>query len=420
MFSTKKALSLVSAAAFALAIGSTTTAQAGDVEVIHWWTSGGEAKALNVLKKNLEDQGIGWKDSAAAGGGGDNARTVVKARVAAGNPPTTMQQLGFAILDFAEAGFLGNLNDLAAKEGWDAVVPEALKKFMKPDGVWVAAPVNVHTTNWVWANKAIFDKLSIAQPTNWDEFIAAADKIKAAGITPIAWGGQAWQEATVVDALVNATGGTDFYKKAFVEMDQAALKSPTMVKVFQRLRKLKEYVDPNYPNRDWNLATAMVIKGEAAMQMMGDWAKGEFLAAGKAPGKDFVCFRFPGTQGSVTFNSDAFAMFKVGDEAKADQLALASAILDPGFQEAFNIVKGSAPARMDVSGKNFDSCGQKAIKDLAEAAKADKMMGSMAHGHAVPEGVKGAIYDVVTNFFSSDQSAEEAVKKLAQGVALAQ
>ncbi len=417
MFSKRKALSFISTAAFLAAFG---TAQAGEVEVIHWWTSGGEAKALNVLKQNLEKQGIGWKDGAVAGGGGDQARTVLKARVAAGNPPTTMQQLGFAILDFADAGLLGNLNDLAAKEGWADVVPAALQKFVRPEGNWVAAPVNVHTTNWVWANKAIFDKNGIAIPTNWDEFIAACDKLKAAGVTPIAWGGQAWQEATVVDALINATGGTDFYKKSMVAMDQDAMKSDTMVEVFKRLRKLHDYVDPNYPNRDWNLATAMVIKGEAAMQMMGDWAKGEFLNAGKKPNEDFLCFRFPGTQGSVTFNTDAFAMFKVGPEAKADQMALASAIMDPKFQEAFNIVKGSAPARIDVPADNFDACGKKAITDLAEAAKADTMMGSMGHGYAVPEAVKGAMYDVITSFFSSDMTPEDAAKKLAEAVALAQ
>ncbi|MCG8510573.1 MAG: ABC transporter substrate-binding protein [Rhodospirillales bacterium] len=415
----KTTLSILGAAAMTMAASGTASAE-GKVEVIHWWTSGGEAAALNVLKQNLEKQGIGWIDGAVAGGGGDQARTVLKARVAAGNPPTTMQQLGFAILDFADAELLGNLNDLAAKEGWDAVVPDALKKFVRPDGTWVAAPVNVHTTNWVWANKAIFDKVGVEAPTTWDEFVAAADKIKAAGITPIAWGGQAWQEATVVDALINSTGGTDFYKKAIVEMDQDALKSDTMVEVFKRLRKLNDYVDPNYPNRDWNLATAMVINGEAAMQMMGDWAKGEFINAKKVPNEDFLCFRFPGTQGSVTFNSDAFAMFKVGDDAKGNQMALASAIMSPEFQEAFNIVKGSAPARIDVSGANFDACGQKAIKQLAEAAKADKMMGSMAHGHGVPEAVKGAMYDVITSFFSSDMSAEEAVQKLADGVALAQ
>ena len=103
------------------------------------------------------------------------------------------------------------------------------------------------------------------------------------------------------------------------------------------------------------------------MQMMGDWAKGEFLKAGKKPGVDFVCIRFPGTQGSVTFNSDQFMMFKVGDDAKAAQLMMASAIESPTFQSAFNVVKGSVPARTDVPDDDFDDCGKKGIADLAEA-----------------------------------------------------
>ena len=419
MLRRKTTLALAGVAAFALASGTASAAD-NTVEVIHWWTSGGEAAALNVLKKDLEGQGYAWKDGAVAGGGGDQARTVLKARVAAGNPPTTMQMLGLVIGDYAAEDLLGNLNDLAAKEGWEKVVPPALQSFMKPEGDWVASPVNIHSTNWVWANKKIFDDVGVGIPNNWDEFVAALDKIKAAGITPIAWGGQAWQEATVVDALVNATGGPDFYKKTLNEADQDALRSDTMKTVFDRLRKLKDYVDPNYPGRDWNLATAMVINGEAAMQMMGDWAKGEFLTAGKVPNEDFLCFRFPGTQGSVTFNTDAFAMFKVGDESKEAQMALARAIMDPGFQEAFNLVKGSIPARMDVPGDKFDPCGQKAMVDLKEAVDNDALMGSMAHGHGVPEGVKGAMYDVITNFFSSDMSSEEAVKNLADAVALAQ
>ncbi len=73
----------------------------------------------------------------------------------------------------------------------------------------------------------------------------------------------------------------------------------------------------------------MVIEGKGGMQMMGDWAKGEFLKAGQKPGTDFVCIRFPGTQGAVTFNSDQFMMFKVGDAKKPAQLVMASAIVTP-------------------------------------------------------------------------------------------
>src|SRR3546814_11595820 len=99
----------------------------------------------------------------------------------------------------------------------------------------------------------------------------------------------------------------------------------------------------------------MVIKGEAGMQIMGDWAKGEFINAGKKPGTDFLCFRFPGTQGSVTFNSDQFVMFEVGEDRRAAQIELANAIMAPSFPSAFTVVKGSVPARTDVSGEAFRS-----------------------------------------------------------------
>ena len=139
-------------AATSLAAG---TATAGDVEVLHWWTSGGEAAALNVLKQDLESQGIGWQDMPVAGGGGEQAMTVLRARVTAGNAPTAVQMLGFDILDWAKEGALADLNEIAAQEGWDAVVPEALQAFARHDGKWISAPVNVHSTNWVWANTAI-------------------------------------------------------------------------------------------------------------------------------------------------------------------------------------------------------------------------------------------------------------------------
>src|SRR5690606_14317407 len=196
------------------------------VEVLHWWTAGGEAAALNVLKENLQEQNIGWLDMPVAGGGGEGAMTVLRARVTAGSPPTAVQMLGFDILDWAAEGALGNLDEVANAEGWDAVVPAALQYFAKYDGHWVSAPVNVHSTNWVWANKAILDELGIAQPTSWDEFVAALQAAKDAGYTALAHGGQPWQDATIFDSIVIGAGGPDFYKRAFIDLDQDALNSP--------------------------------------------------------------------------------------------------------------------------------------------------------------------------------------------------
>ena len=386
-----------------------------NVEVLHWWTSGGEAAALNVLKANLEKQGVKWNDMPVAGGGGEQAMTAVRARVTAGNPPTAVQMLGFDILDWGKQGVVADLNSLAAKDGWDKVVPAALQKFSKYNGKWIAAPVNIHSTNWVWANKAVLEKAGVTTiPKDFDEFIAAAEKVQKAGFVAIAHGGQPWQEATIFDAIALTTGGIDYYKKAFIDLDPKALNSPTTEKVFHRMGQIRKLVDKDFSGRDWNIASGMVISGKAGFQLMGDWAKGEFINAKKVPGKDFLCFRFPGTQGMVPFNTDQFVMFKLSDPDKtAAQQKLAAAIMDPAFQSAFNVVKGSAPARTDVPDTAFDDCGKKAIRDVAEASKAGTLVGSMAHGHAVPASIKNAFYDVITRHFNGQLDDKKAAAALA-------
>jgi glucose/mannose transport system substrate-binding protein len=402
-------------------LASTSMAVAEDVEVLHWWTSGGEAAALNVLKDDLAGKTIGWVDMPVAGGGGEAAMTTLRARVTAGDAPTAVQMLGFDILDWAAEGKLANLNTVAAEEGWDAVVPAALQAFAKVDGNWVSAPVNVHSTNWVWANKSVLDGLSIAQPTTWDQFVIAMQAVKDSGKTALAHGGQAWQEATMFDGVVLSVGGVEFYKKAFMDLDPAALGSEQMTEVFNRMATLRGFVDDNFSGRDWNLASAMVINDEAAFQIMGDWAKGEFLKAGKVPGTDFLCFRVPGSQGMVSFNSDQFAMFAQAEAgAQTAQGEMARAIMAPSFQSAFNVVKGSVPARTDVPTDAFDNCGKKGMAELAEAAGAGTLVGSIAHGHANKAAVKNAIYDVVTAHFNGEYDAAAATTNLVSAIEAAQ
>ena len=405
----------------AVLLASTSMAVAEDVEVLHWWTSGGEAAALNVLKEDLAAKSIGWVDMPVAGGGGEAAMTTLRARVTAGDAPTAVQMLGFDILDWAAEGKLANLNTVATEEGWDAVVPAALQAFAKVDGNWVSAPVNVHSTNWVWANKSVLDGLGIAQPTTWEEFVAAMQAVKDSGKTALAHGGQAWQEATMFDGVVLSVGGVEFYKKAFIDLDPGTLGSEQMTEVFNRMATLRGFVDDNFSGRDWNLASAMVINNEAAFQIMGDWAKGEFLKAGKVPGTDFLCFRVPGSQGMVAFNSDQFAMFAQAEAgAQTAQGEMARAIMAPSFQSAFNVVKGSVPARTDVPNDAFDDCGKKGMAELAEAASAGTLVGSIAHGHANKAAVKNAIYDVVTAHFNGEYDAATATTNLVSAIEAAQ
>src|SRR5262249_12919232 len=199
-------------------------------------------------------------------------------------------------------------------------------------------------------------------------------------------------------------GGVDFYKKALVQLDQGTINSPTMEKVLTTFKKVKDYTDKNAPGRDWNLATAMVINGQAGMQIMGDWAKGEFLAAGKVPGKDFVCGAAPGTAKAYTYNVDSFAMFKLKDPANIEaQKHLAAAIMSPQFQEVFNLNKGSIPVRLNMPMDKFDECAKESSKDFVDTAKSGALVPSIAHGMAVPSAAEGAIKDAVSQFWNSDK-----------------
>jgi len=402
----------IALAAWVLASGSAIAQQS--LEVLHEWTAGSEAAALNVLKSTLERHGVRVTDMPVAGEGSEAAMTALRARVKAGNPPAAAHLVGFDIHDWARQGALSDLDDMAVREGWDKVVPAALQQFSKSGGKWVAAPMNVHSTNWLWVNKAVLDTAGVVKvPVTWEEFVSALDRVQKSGVVALAHGGQPWQDATLFDGVVMSTGGIEFYRKALVLQDKGALGSDTMRKAFDRMSLLRGYVDKDFGNRDWRVASAMVVDGRAGFQVMGDWAKGEFVGARKVPGKDYLCLRFPGTQGMVSFSADQFAMFTAaaGDKAAA-QKKFASTLMEPGLQSAFSVVKGSVPARTDVPNTAFDDCGKKGMADLAEASSKNTLVGSMAHGHAVPSTVKSAFYGVITRHFNGQIDSKTAVKEL--------
>jgi glucose/mannose transport system substrate-binding protein len=388
---------------------------AQQVEVLHYWTSGGEARSAAELKKALATKGVAWKDFAVAGGAGENAATALKARVISGSPPTAAQVKGPAIQEWGKEGVLANIDAVATAEKWDTLLPPAVVPIMKYKGSYVAAPVNVHRVNWLWVNPAVLKKAGARAPATFDEFFAAADKIKAAGMIAIAHGGQPWQDATIFESVALGVGGAEFYKKALVQLDPATLTGPTMIKTFDTLARIKTYIDRDSAGRDWNLATAMVINGKAGMQFMGDWAKGEFTAAGKKPGTDFLCLAAPGTDKAFTFNIDSMLMFKMKKpEDQKAQLVLASAIMSPGFQEVFNLNKGSIPVRAGVPKAKFDSCAQQSMADLDASSKAGAFVPSLAHNMAIGSAAQGAIMDVIAKFMNSSMTSKDAVAALAK------
>ena len=390
----------------------------GKVEVMHWWTSGGEASALNVLKEALAKDGIAWEDAAVAGGSGTNALQVLQARVAAGNPPAAMQMHGQQIKSYAAEGLLGDLNDLAKEQNWDQVMSPDLQNFAKYNGVYVGVPIVMHRHNWMWVSKKLLDQYGGKIPESWDEFFAIADKMKADGVQPIAHGGQPWQEFMLWEDIAVATGGKDFHVAAFQKLDDAALSSDTMIKTFDTFRKVLGYADSASSNRDWNLATAMIINDTAAFHFMGDWAKGEFTVAKKNADADFYCAPAPGTAGTYIYLADFWGFFPVTDEAaKKAQREMASLSMDPAVQVEFSIRKGSIPPRIDIPGDKFDACGNKAVQDRKAAMDSGNMLPSLAQNHAQSREVRGVFEDVITAFANdSSMTSKDAVQKIVDGL----
>ena len=294
------------------------------------------------------------------------------------------------------------------------MIPPALQAIDKYDGHYVAAPFNMHSTNWVWVNKALFDKVGGPEPTTWENFVELAKKFKDAGVVPVAHGGQAWQDATIFDDAVISAGGPEFYKKAFIELDEEALGSDTMVKAFDQFRAIRGMVDPNFPGRDWNLATAMVINGQAGMQIMGDWAKGEWLNAGKVPGTDVLCFRYPGTQGR------SFQQRRVRHDE--DQRGGAGRPVQarrgdhgPGLPGELQPQEGLDPGPQRRPGHQLRRLRQEGDRRRQGGHRQWRPDGQHGARPRASEAVKGAVYDVVTEFFNSDMSSADAAKKLAAG-----
>ncbi|MEL6243201.1 MAG: ABC transporter substrate-binding protein [Pseudomonadota bacterium] len=404
-----------------LLLSSTALSAEQTVEVMHFWTSGGEAAALGTIRDQVEAQGVGWEDAPVAGGGGEQAKTVLQARIAAGDPPAAMLMLGQNIIDWGNEGLLGDVNAVADAGGWDAVLPQAVQDFNKINGAYVAAPTNVHRTDMIWASRDAFDTIGADYPTTWEEFNALAPRFIEAGIIPIAHGGQAWQEAYMFEALVVGVGGPEFYRDTLVELNADALTSDTMQAVFAQMGEIRGMVDEDFSGRDWNLATSMVINGNAAMQIMGDWAKGEFTNAGKIAGEDFACIPVPKTDaGGFVYLVNSLSFFAQPDpDQAAAQGELARAIMDPMVQVAFNQAKGSIPARTDVDLSVMDTCAQATAAEFVAADNAGTAVPTFAGTHAAKASVAAAATDVITEFFNTEMAPQAAVELLAEAVELA-
>jgi len=399
----------------ATAIVSATSVGATELEVTHWWTSGGEAAAVAKFAEAFDASGDPWVDGAIAGSGG-TARPIIVSRILGGDPMgATQLNHGRQAEELIEAGLMLDLTDVAEAEGWkDIVYPSSLLDSCTLDGRIYCAPVNIHSWQWLWLSNQAFADAGVDVPANWDEFVAAAPALEAAGKIPLAMGQQAWQSSGAFGVMTVAIAGPEAWLQVNQDKNADVAAGPEYAKVFEAAAAARAMA-ANSNVQDWNQATNLVITGQAGGQIMGDWAQGEFQVAEQVAGEDYTCLPGLGVNEIISTGGDAF-YFPVQDdpEVEAAQKRLAALLLSPEVQVSFNLAKGSLPVRGDVNLEAANDCMRKGLEILAS-------------GNVLPDGTQtlspdtaSQIEDLMVEFWSDDSvTAADAQARYASIIAQA-
>jgi glucose/mannose transport system substrate-binding protein len=359
--------SIMAALLATVALPCAAPALATDLEVTHWWTSGGEAAAVAEFAKAFDASGNHWVDGAIAGGG-DTARPVMISRITGGDPMGATQfNHGRQAEELVEAGLMRDLTPLAEKEGWkDIIKPSSLLDSCTREGKIYCVPINIHSWQWMWLSNKAFADAGVTVPKNWDEFVAAGPALEKAGKIPLALGQQSWQSSGAFNVLMVAIAGAEISREVYGDKNAEVAAGPEIAKVFKAADDARKMAAKSTV-QDWNQATNLVITGQAGGQIMGDWAQGEFQVAGQVAGKDYTCLPGLGMNEVISTDGDAFYFPVQKDEEKSKaQDVLASLMVNKAVQVAFNLKKGSLPIRGDIDLAAANDCMKKGLDILAK------------------------------------------------------
>ena len=353
------------AAALCASVALPQMANATDLEVTHWWTSGGEAAAVAEFAKAFDATGNKWVDGAIAGSG-DTARPIIISRIMGGNPMgATQLNPGKDADELIAAGLMQDLTELASKEEWAKILrPASQLESCTVDGKVYCVPVNLHSAQWMWTNRKVFTDLGMEPPKDINELIALAPKLQEAGIQPLSMA-QGWPVGLMVNDVLVAQAGVDNFVKVYKDRDLAIAAGPEFTKIFETLADVRQYTPADKMVPQWNEAVGLVIQGKAAANIMGDWAGGEFAVANMVAGKDYDCLPGLGVTPVLNTGGDVFYFPKSSDPAvTAAQMTMASALVTKEVQVAFNLKKGSLPMRADVDRSAANDCMKKGLAIL--------------------------------------------------------
>jgi len=369
------------------------------VEVFSWWTGGGEAAGLDAMIKVFQaaNPNIEFINSAVAGGAGTNARAVLATRLSQNQPPDSWQgHAGQELIGtYVKDQKIEALNDLYTSEGLLEVMPKTLIPLISQDGKIYSVPVNIHRANVMWTNPKILADNGIEVPTTMDAWIAAMDKLQAAGVAPLAMGEQ-WTAMHLMETVLLASLGAEKYNGLWDGATDWA--SPEVMTALDNYAKVLTYVNADAASLSWQDAAQLVVEGKAAFTVMGDWAEGYFRELKKTPNTDYGWTPVPGTNGNFQFLSDSFVL-AVGAPDRDCALAWLKVAGSKAGQDAFNPVKGSIPARSDGDKALYGEYLQSAMADWAS----NTVVGSLTHGVVANDSWKSEI-DTALGLFLADKN----------------
>lgn len=384
---------------------------AGELEIFSWWTAGGEAEALeaffDVYSQRFPDVEV--INAAVAGGAGTNAQAVLQSRMQGGDPPDSFQVHGGAelLVTWVEPGLMDPVSSIYDAEGWNDVYPDQLLEMLRHNGELYAVPANVHRGNVLWYNQAIFDEHGLEPPTTFEEFLDVAETLDAAGVTPLALGDtNAWTAAHLFEDVLLGVLGPEGYRGLWT--GDTDWTGPEVQQALEMTAQMLNFVNDDHSALTWDGAAQLVVDGDAAMTIMGDWAAGFFKANEFAAEEDFGWVPAPGTQGSFVIVNDSFGLPQGAPhpENAANWLRVVGS---KEGQEAFNPIKGSICARLDCDPSVYDAYLESSAEDFAQ----DELVPSEVHGSAAPPEF-GAEFNDIVNIFVTNRDVETTQQTLQQ------
>jgi len=380
-----------------------TLAQAQELEIFSWW-AGDEGPALQALIDMYEQQHPDTEvvNATVTGGAGVNARAVLKTRMLGGDPPDSFQvHAGQELIGtWVAAQRMEDLTSLFEEEGWTEAYPKGLINLISTEeGIW-SVPVNIHRSNVMWYVPANLEGWGVEVPTSWDQFLEICPTLQEQGVTPLVVA-EPWTQIHLWESVALAVLGPDDYERLW--SGELAFTDPKAVEVWNTFGQIMECTNDDASGLSWQQAIDRVVEGQAAFNVMGDWAAGYMTTTlGLTPNEGFGWAASPGTEGVFMLLSDSFGL-PVGAPNREAALEWLRLVGSKEGQDTFNPLKGSISPRLDSDVSQYNAY----LQSAAENYQKDRQVGSLAHGAVANETFMSEFANVMQTYLSSG-SAEEA------------